>query len=109
MTPPEQSLGTDDAGRTVTVAAGDRLVLRLPEVAGTGYTWTVEDLPPGATVVEERYDHRPQGAIGGAAHHVFVVSAPEAAGEVRLRHARPWEGEGGGELERFAVTVVPSG
>jgi predicted secreted protein len=104
---PELRLGTDDAGRTVQVAAGDRLELRLPEVAGTGYTWTVEDLPPGAEVVEERYDHRPAGAIGGAAEHVFVISAPVAPGDVRLRHARPWEGADG-ELERFAVTVVPA-
>jgi predicted secreted protein len=107
VTLPELRLGTDDAGRTIEVAAGDRLELRLPEIAGTGYTWTVDDLPPGAQVVEERYDHRPAGAIGGSAEHVFVISAPEAPGEVKLRHARPWEGAGG-ELERFAVTVVPA-
>jgi predicted secreted protein len=106
MRVPELRLGTGDAGRTVEVAAGDRLVVRLPEVAGTGYTWTVEGLPPGARVLEERYDHQPEGAIGGAAEHVFVLSAPEAPGEVRLRHARPWKGAQG-ELERFAVTVVP--
>ena len=104
---PELAIGTDDAGCTVKVAAGDRLVLRLPEIAGTGYTWTVEELPPGAHVVEERYDHRPEGAIGGASAHVFVISAPRAPGELRLRHARPWEGASG-ELDRFALTVVPA-
>jgi predicted secreted protein len=105
---PEHRLGMDDAGRTVEVAAGDRLVLSLPETAGTGYTWSVEDLPPGATVLEERYDLRPEAGIGGASQHVFVLSPPHEAGEVRLVHARPWEGASADAApERFALAVTP--
>ena len=104
----EHHLGLEDAGRTVAVAAGDRLVLSLPETAGTGYTWEVEALPPGAEVVEERYEHRPEGAIGGSAEHIFVLTAPEAPGDLRLRNARSWEGASG-EARQFAVTLVPSG
>jgi predicted secreted protein len=103
----EHRLGSSDAGRTVGVAAGDRLVVALPEIAGTGYTWTVEDLPPGSQVVEERYDHHPEHGIGGTSEHVFVLSAPEAPGRLVLRHARPWEGDE--PLERFGVAVAPAG
>ena len=104
----EHRLGRDDAGRTVEVAAGDRLVVTVPESAGTGYTWSVTSLPPGASVLEERYDLSQTTGIGGQSQHVFVLSAPSGAGTVELRHARPWEGEAG-TLERLAFDVAPSG
>ena len=100
----EHRLGLQDAGRTVEVAAGDRLLLALPENAGTGYTWQVEALPEGARVVEERYDHGAGSAIGAAAEHVFVVEVT-APGTLRLHLGRPWEGDAG-MLERYEVTAV---
>jgi predicted secreted protein len=102
---PEHRLGPDDAGRTVEVAAGDRLVVRLPEIAGTGFTWQVEELPPGAEVVEERFEDVGHGA-GGTSQHVFVVASPDAAGPVRLRYLRPWAGERS-IAERYEVTAAP--
>ena len=102
---PEHHLGPEDAGRTVEVAAGDRVVLKLPETAGTGYTWQVEDLPPGAEVVEERFEQVGPG-VGGSSRHVFVLSAPGEAGKLRLRHLRPWRGEDS-VIERYEVTAAP--
>jgi predicted secreted protein len=102
----EHHLGPDDAGRTVEVAAGDRLVLSLPETAGTGYTWEVEALPPGAEVVEERYEQVGPG-VGGTSRHVFVLSAPGEEGELRLRYLRPWRGEDS-VTERYALTASPA-
>jgi predicted secreted protein len=102
----EHHLGPDDAGRTVEVAAGDRLVLSLPETAGTGYTWEVEELPPGAEVVEERYEQIGPG-VGGSSRHVFVLSAPGETGSVRLRHLRPWRGEQS-VTDRYEVTASPA-
>jgi predicted secreted protein len=102
----DHQLGPDDAGRTIEVAAGDRLVVSLPEIAGTGYTWQVEELPPGAEVVEERFEdvgHAP----GAASHHVFVVASPHEAGPVRLRYLRPWAGERT-VADRYEVTAAPS-
>lgn len=100
----ERRIGAEDAGRTVEVAVGDRLVLALPENAGTGYTWQVEELPPGARVVEEHYE-QPEGAgIGAASEHVFVLETPQG-GRVRMRHGRPWEGPQG-LVERYEVTAA---
>jgi predicted secreted protein len=102
----EHHLGPEDAGRTVEVAAGDRLVLSLPETAGTGYTWEVEALPPGAEVVEERYEQVGPG-VGGSSRHLFVLSAPGEAGRLRLRLLRPWRGEES-VTERYEVTASPA-
>jgi predicted secreted protein len=103
----EHRLGPDDAGRALEVAAGDRVVIALPETPGTGFTWTVETLPPGVEVVGERYEEPPGAGIGGSSRHVFVLSAPGAAGSVRLRHGRPWTGEAG-EAERYEVSLAPA-
>jgi predicted secreted protein len=100
----EQRIGPEDAGRTVELAAGDRLVLVLPENAGTGYTWQVEELPPGARVVQEHYEEREGAGIGASAGHVFVVETP-SGGTLRLRQGRPWEGEEG-VTERYEVTAA---
>jgi predicted secreted protein len=101
----EHRLGPDDAGRTVEVAPGDRLVLSLPETAATGYTWQVEELPAGAEVVEERFERVGPG-VGGSSRHVFVLRAPDAAGALRLRYLRPWAGERS-VVERYEITVAP--
>jgi predicted secreted protein len=103
----EHRIGPADAGRTVPVAAGDRLLVALPEIGGTGYTWQVDAVPAGGSVVEERYEHPPGGGIGGTSQHVFLVD-PGDGGELRLRQLRPWEGDAG-VIERFAVDVALSG
>ncbi len=97
-------LGPEDAGRTVTVAAGDHLVLAVPENPGTGYTWQMEELPAGASVLEEHYEQPGDAGIGAQTRHVFVLD-PGAGGVVRLRHGRPWLGDEG-VGDRYAVTVV---
>lgn len=95
-------ISTSDAGRTVSVAAGDRVVVALPEIGGTGYTWHVEALPPGGELVDERYEHAGPG-IGATAQHVFVIE-PGDGGELRLRQARPWLGDEG-VIDRYVVAI----
>jgi predicted secreted protein len=101
----EHRLGPEDAGRTVTVAAGDRLVLSLPENASTGYTWQVDELPPGARVLEERFELPASGAIGSSSRHVFVLEPSGEQGTLRLRHARPWQPDEA-VLDRYEVTLA---
>ena len=93
---PEHRLGPDDAGRTIEIAAGDQLVLSLPETAGTGYTWQVEERFEGVG-----------GGTGGSSQHVFVVSPPDSPGPLRLRLLRPWAGERT-VVDRYEVTAAPS-
>ncbi|MGW5715470.1 protease inhibitor I42 family protein [Amycolatopsis sp. NPDC003865] len=91
-------------GAAADVAPGERLELRLPENAGTGYQWMLDDLGPPLRVVEEtRHPGTPDRA-GSAGEHRFVLHA-DAPGETTLvaRHARPWAPEN--ELRRFRLTV----
>jgi predicted secreted protein len=93
----------DADGTTVDVAPGERLELRLPENASTGYLWVLEPPAPPLRVAEEAL--RPPAAQAGAAgEHRFVVQANEP-GEATLlaRQARPWAAET--ELRRFRLTV----
>jgi predicted secreted protein len=99
----EVRIGPDDAGRTVEVAAGDRLVVGLPANSGAGYLWEIEALPDSAAVLDERYED-PGTAIGGLKNQVFVLDAGNG-GTLRLRHTRPWLGEAG-VADRYEVTVV---
>lgn len=103
----QRRLGPEDAGRTVEVAAGDQLVVALPEIPGTGYTWQVEALPEGADLLEEHYEQPPDTGIGASAVHVFVIE-PGEGGALRLRQGQPWMGEEG-VLDRYEVAVRPGG
>jgi inhibitor of cysteine peptidase len=100
----EHRLGPEDAGRTVAAAAGDRLVVSLPENASTGYTWRVDELPPGTRVVEERFDLPASGAIGSSSHHVFVLEPAGEQGTLRLQQTRPWQPDE--VLDRYEVTLA---
>jgi predicted secreted protein len=99
----EHRLGPSDDGRTVEVAAGDRLVVVLDENPGTGYTWTIDELPSRTRVVDEHYEQAAGAGIGASSRHVFVLEGV-TDGRVRLRHGRPWEGEDG-VTDRFEVVV----
>jgi predicted secreted protein len=100
-------LGPEDAGRTVEVAVGVPVAVALPETGGTGYTWQVEELPDGAKVIAERYDHEPGAGIGATSLHVFEID-PGPGGQLRFVQLRPWEGEAG-VLERYEVDVRVTG
>ena len=98
----EVRLGPRDAGRTVAVAAGDRLVIALPETASSGYRWTVEELPRGARIVEDRYEHPSGAPLGSASLHLLVLEGAYA-GVVRLRQSRSGRRE---DDDRFEVSVT---
>lgn len=90
-------------GAAADVAPGERLELRLPENAGTGYQWVLDDPEPPLHVVEETL-HPAADRAGGTGEHRFVLHA-DRPGETTLvvRHARPWAPDS--ELRRFSLTV----
>ena len=66
-----------DDGRTIEVQVGDRLVLELPQIAGTGYRWTLDGPVPEALEVREesfRARSNPLGS-GGTAAWTLVARA----------------------------------
>jgi inhibitor of cysteine peptidase len=93
---------TDD-GRTVTVAPGQQVVLRLPENPTTGYRW---EPPADVEVVSDEF--RPAGGtgIGAGGERVFILAARASTGEARFALTRPW---GGGAPERiFTLRLMAS-
>lgn len=98
-----EGLGPKDNGRSVDADAGDRLVIALPETVGTGYRWSVEGLPPGTRVLEDRYDHEEGTPLGTASLHVLVLEVG-GEGAVRLRLSRSWKPDKD-IVERWQLTV----
>ena len=91
-------------GAAADVAPGERLELRLPENAGTGYQWVLDGPEPPLRVVAETRPPAATDRAGATGEHRFVLHA-DAPGETTLvaRHARPWAPET--ELRRFRLTV----
>jgi len=81
-----------DAGRTVTVAVGEDVTVRLPQNGSTGYVWQVADLDGPASVVDDRVDLPGASAPGAGGERRLTVRA-DAPGTVRLRavHVQPWQ------------------
>jgi inhibitor of cysteine peptidase len=100
-----------DAGATLTVPTGARIVVRLASNPSTGYGWT-EVAPPGPTLralgqpAFEKTDAASR-VVGAPGVQVFryEVAAPGRA-RVVLAYARPWEPADTPAAGRFDVTVV---
>lgn len=83
------ALGPEDRGRQVSVRAGDRIVLRLPENPTTGYRWTGE-IPVFLRVTRDA--NEPGFAPGAAGFRVLELVAEEPGrAEVSLACGRAWE------------------
>ncbi len=105
-------IGEPADGKTVAIARGKVLVVRLPAIPGTGYAWTPSVDAPA--VLEQlgpsTYERAPEGdgerRVGQQELQVFWfrANAPGAA-RLQLAYARAWE-EGVEPLRRFRVTVT---
>lgn len=94
------TLGEADAGRTIPVTPGQRVVLRLPENPTTGYRWSV---PAGIDVVADTYESGGTQA-GAGGQRVLTLVAPQAAVQAELKLQRP---HGGDAAQTFTVTLAP--
>jgi inhibitor of cysteine peptidase len=99
-----------DAGATLTVPAGARIVVRLVSNPSTGYGWTEVEAPgPSLRAVgkPEFEQTDASGRVGAPGVQVFryEVAAPGRA-RVALAYARPWEPAETPAAGRFDVTVV---
>lgn len=103
---PDIELTTDGA---VSLAPGDRLVLRLAENPTTGYRWELPEPPAALSVESDEFRPSPSEAPGSGGERVIVLRATAAGQQsVRLRLKRPWESAAIRTLTAD-VTVRPAG
>jgi inhibitor of cysteine peptidase len=97
-----------EPGSTVSARSGDELVVRLPEVATTGYQWTVDQITGPLRVVSSEVVPTvpPDGAPPGSGGERFIRVATTGVGNgaVRLELRRVWETEPADRFE-FLVRV----
>ena len=99
------TLTETDHQRAVSVSVGDRLVLRLGESAGAGYTWKLVTLD--RTRLEVRsHDYHADPAIGSASEAVVTLEAiAPGRTHVALRKLRPWETRDDDQRFEFDVEI----
>lgn len=127
-------VGAADGGRLLTLRRGQQLRVVLADTAGTGYSWEIEHNDPKLLAPEGQQSEQepqptpqptlqPKGAPSGTVAPSSppmprVVGGPmrvsfqfrvvgKGKGELRLRHWRPWEGEGSIDRRfKLALRVV---
>jgi predicted secreted protein len=97
-------LSEQDRGRTVEVAEGDVITIRLRENPTTGYRWSV-DTTNGLVLVGDRFEAGGP-AIGAAGVRVLQFRATRPGShKLRLKNWQEWEGEDS-ITDRFEANVV---
>src|SRR4051812_4443896 len=96
-------LSDQDSGRTVEVALGNVVIVRLKENATTGYRWTIEN---SGGLEEAGSKLETGGAIGVGGLREFQFRAVRTGvHELRLKNWREWEGDGS-TTARFNAQIV---
>jgi predicted secreted protein len=101
----EVTVRDDQNGARITARVGDTIVVRLPEISGAGYRWTLTSVDSEALEMEEHRYEPARAGVGGAGASVWRFT-PKRAGRTRveLKKVRPWNpGDPAGE--RFAVDL----
>jgi inhibitor of cysteine peptidase len=101
-----------ESGSEVAAAAGDEIVVRIPENAGTGYRWAVTSVGRGLEVLEEFFTppaalppgSRPGAPTGERAVRLRVLPDTSAPAELLLQYRRPWEAV---PARAFTLRVLP--
>ena len=94
------------SGASVRASASDRIVIKLPENATTGYQWTLAEAGEPLEVESDDFV-APGQVVPGAAGQRVVVIRPRGSGRARvaLDLKRAWEPEPIDHFE-FNVDVV---
>jgi inhibitor of cysteine peptidase len=92
-------------GEQVEASEGDRIVLRIPENATTGYRWVVSELPESLELVADEFAPPSTAEPGaGGERRVELLARGSGQGQVVLTLERPWEHEAADRFEAL-VTV----
>jgi inhibitor of cysteine peptidase len=98
-----------DNGKTVNLAVGKSVVIRLPGNPTTGYSWRTAKVTGQsvAAVGEPKYqaDAHAPGIVGVGGTYTFTFkAAKQGKAEVNLEYVRPWE-KGIAPIKTFSATV----
>jgi predicted secreted protein len=95
----------DQNGAKITARVGDTIVVRLQEISGGGYRWTLTSVDADTLEMKEHGYEPARTGVGGAGASVWRFT-PKHAGRTRLelKKVRPWNpGDPAGD--RFAVVL----
>lgn len=90
-----------DSGRSIAVAPGTQVILRLPENPSTGYRWQI---PSGVTIASDQFQEIGTGA-GAGGERMLTVVASTASVRVVFELSRPWSGS---VAQSFVLELTPS-
>lgn len=81
--------------KSVTLAKGDKLVIKLDENASTGFRWSQVKRPPIVRFVSSTFVPSASEAIGASGVRTYTY-APVTTGDgtLTLRYARAWTSDG---------------
>ena len=94
-----------DDGRTIELRVGERIILELPEIAGTGYRWALDGPVPEAIDLSQepfRSSSSMPGSGGKAAWTLLALAPGDV--DLRLKLWRSWEGDAS-IRQRFGATL----
>ena len=105
-----RTLTQADSGKSIVVAPGDLITIRLPENPTTGYRWAVDKADTAAVSLQNEDFTPPAGGGVGAGGEKTVTFEAKKAGsaEITLKRWRDWEGDAS-ITDRFGVTVQVRG
>jgi inhibitor of cysteine peptidase len=96
-----------DGPSAVEIAAGEELVLRLPENATTGYRWSVDpgSLGSALSLLSSSYEPGGPGVGAGGVRTVRLVATGAGTTQLRLSLSRAWETGAPTSTYALGVTV----
>lgn len=103
-------LSKDDDGKTVSVAAGDEVVVTLDENPTTGYVWAIDKIDDQVLALNSS-DYTSDAPVPGSGGTRTLTFTTKQAGTspLDLKDWRSWEGDKS-IIGRFSVTIkVTSG
>ncbi len=104
------NLDRTGAGRSLSVARGDTVVVRLDEIPTSGYRWEVAGIDPNVLQLSgDEYIPSARAGIGGGGQRElqFAVVGPGQS-ELRLIRRRSWEPETEA-VEELRATIIATG
>lgn len=107
--PPGTELTQADNGKTVKLAVGKPLVIRLPGNPTTGYSWRTAKITGEAVAAagDPKYqvDAHAPGMVGVGGTFTFTFNAAkQGKAVINLEYVRPWE-KGVAPIKTFSATV----